>query len=155
MKSKILKVFVCIFLLFQIQTVLASDNAEVIRIVDGDTIVVEMKDNPKQKVRLIGIDTPETKHPKKPVQYFGKEATEYTKKHLLGKNVRLTYDQVKYDKYNRLLAFVWIDYELFNLKIIRDGYAFAYLKYPFRSDYMDAFRKAQNYAREHKLGLWK
>lgn len=149
---RILLVIIAVFLVFG--TCHANDFAKVTRIVDGDTIVV-LLNGQKQKVRLIGIDTPETVHPKKPVEYFGKEASEYTKKNLFGKNVQLAYDWQKYDRYNRLLAYVWVDGKLFNLQIIKDGYAHAYLKYPFRDDYMKTFHEAETYAREHKLGLWK
>ncbi|MCD4782629.1 MAG: thermonuclease family protein [Candidatus Eremiobacteraeota bacterium] len=130
-----------------------GDKVKVIRVVDGDTIVVDLNGK-KEKVRLIGINTPETVHPRKKVEYFGKEASAYTKKHLEGKVVTLTYDQNRRDKYGRLLAYVWLDNELFNEKIIREGYSYAYLKYPFRNDYMEMFRNSQRYAVLNKLGLW-
>lgn len=59
-------------------------------------------------VRLIGVDTPESVHSRKPVEYFGKEASEFTKKHFEGRTVYLTYDWDRYDKYGRTLAYVWL-----------------------------------------------
>jgi micrococcal nuclease len=122
--------------------------------VDGDTIVL----NDVQKVRLIGVDTPETKHPNKPVEYFGKEATEFTKRLCEGKKVRLEYDWQKTDKYGRTLAYVFVlenGKEIFlNAEIIKRGYGYAYLKYPFKDEYMRAFREYERQAREEGLGLW-
>lgn len=134
---------------------ISGDKVLVSRVVDGDTIVVKFADSREEKVRLIGINTPETKHPSKSVEYFGKEASEYTKKHLENKTIELTYDQVKRDRFGRLLAFVWIDGVMFNQKIILDGYAYSYLKYPFNTKYMNSFRDAQRYAFIKNCGLWK
>ena len=75
-----------------------------IRVVDGDTIILSNG----ERVRLIGVDTPETKHPNKPVQYFGKEASAFTKRMVEGKEVTLEYGQQQRDKYGRLLAYVYL-----------------------------------------------
>jgi micrococcal nuclease len=127
---------------------------KVTRVVDGDTIVLD----DGTKVRLIGIDTPETKDPRKPVQYFGEEASAYTKRMLEGRDVRLEYDQQRLDKYGRTLAYVFVPTAngeiFFNEKIIQDGYAFAYLTYPFKDEYMTRFRNAEREARENNKGLW-
>ena len=74
------------------------------RVVDGDTIILSNG----ERVRLIGVDTPETKHPNKPVQYFGKEASAFSKRMVEGKEVTLEYGQQKRDKYGRLLAYVYL-----------------------------------------------
>ena len=119
------------------------------RVVDGDTIVVEGIG----KVRLIGVDTPETKHPKKQVEYYGKEASNFTKRMVEGKKVRLEYDQQRKDKYNRTLAYVYLEDGAFlNAEIIKQGYGHAYTKYPFK--YLEEFRKYEKEARENKRGLW-
>lgn len=119
------------------------------RVVDGDTIVLDGD----EKVRLIGVDTPETKDPRKPVQYFGKEAYEFTKGLVEGKKVRLEYDQTRIDKYGRTLAYVYLEDGTFlNAEIIRKGYGFAYTKYPFK--YLDEFRQYEKEARENEKGLW-
>ncbi len=124
------------------------------RIVDGDTLVLENK----ERVRLIGVDTPETKHPRKPVEHYGKEATAFTKKMVQGKRVRLEFDQANAhighkDKYRRTLAYVFLENGTFlNAEIIKQGYGFAYTRFPFK--YLDEFRSYEREAREHNRGLW-
>lgn len=119
------------------------------RVIDGDTIGIDNG----EKVRLIGVDTPETKHPKKLVQYFGKEASEFTKRLCEGKPVRLEYDWQKKDKYNRILAYVYLEDGTFiNAEIIKQGYGHVYVKYPFK--YIEEFRQYEREAREGEFGLW-
>ncbi len=121
-----------------------------IRVIDGDTIVLEEN----EKVRLIGVDTPETVHPQKPAEYYGKEASEFTRQMVEGKQVRLEYDWQKKDKYGRTLAYVYLEDGTFlNLEIIKQGYGFAYTKYPFK--FLEEFRQTEKEARENKKGLWK
>jgi len=128
------------------------------RVIDGDTIVVNIFGK-KERVRLIGVDTPETKHPRKPVEYYGKEASDFTRRLCEGKRVRLEYDpanrQVKdRDKYGRLLAYVYLaDGTFLNAEIIKQGYGYAYTRFQFK--YLDEFRKHEKYARQKTLGLWK
>src|SRR4030067_3084667 len=122
----------------------------VTRVIDGDTIVI--KGN--QKVRLIGVDTPELHHPQKPVQHFAREAKEFTQKMIEGKQIKLEYDWQRKDKYNRVLAYIYLEDGTFlNLEIIKQGYGFAYTKYPFK--YSEKFRQAEKEAREQGRGLWK
>jgi micrococcal nuclease len=120
------------------------------RVIDGDTIVVEGTGT----VRLIGVDTPETVDPRRPVQYFGKEASDFTKQLAAGKRVRLEFDQDRTDRYGRTLAYVYLSAEnlLLNAEIIRQGYGFAYTQFPFRM--MEQFRALERDAREAGLGLW-
>ena len=119
------------------------------RVVDGDTIVLSNN----ERVRLIGVDTPETKHPKKPVEYFGREATAFTKRMVGGKVIKLRYDQQRRDKYGRLLAYVYLPNGIFlNAEIIKQGYGYAYTKFPFK--YMEEFRQYEKEAREARRGLW-
>jgi micrococcal nuclease len=120
------------------------------RAVDGDTIVLANKD----RVRLIGVDTPELHHPRKPVQYFADEAYRFTQKIAEGKTVRLEYDWQRRDRYGRLLAYVYLpDGTFLNAELIRQGYGHAYTKYPFK--YLDEFRRLEREARETGKGLWK
>lgn len=120
-----------------------------IRVVDGDTIVLDGN----EKVRLIGVDTPETKDPRKPVQYFGKEAYEFTKGLVEGNKVRLEYNQTRIDKYGRTLAYVYLEDGTFlNAEIIKQGYGFAYTRFPFK--YLEEFRQYERDARENERGLW-
>jgi len=122
----------------------------VTRVIDGDTIVVDGVGT----VRLIGVDTPETVDPRRPVQYFGKEASDFTKQLATGKHVRLDFDQDRTDRYGRTLAYVYLQPEnlLLNAEIIRQGYGFAYTQFPFRM--MEQFRALEREAREAGRGLW-
>lgn len=122
---------------------------EVERVIDGDTIEVEEIG----KIRLIGLDTPETVDPRKPVEYFGKEASQFLSRLVLHEKVRLEYEQNKLDKYKRTLAYVYmIDGTFVNAEIIKQGYGFAYTKFPFK--YLEQFRAYEKEAREDKRGLW-
>ena len=148
----ILRKYIVLLFLFIPFVVNAQDYYLCTRVVDGDTIIVSI-DGKKERVRLIGVDTPETKHPKKPVQYFGKEASAFTKRMVEGKKVRLEYDQQHRDRYNRLLAYVYLEDGTFlNAEIIKQGYGFAYTRFPFK--YLDDFRNYEKEARHDKRGLW-
>jgi len=130
--------------------------------VDGDTLKVNCPTLGVEKVRLIGVDTPETKHPSKPVQYFGKEASAFTKKMAEGKDARLELEPgnavTKHrDKYGRLLAYVYIKQENgtwfdLNAQLVVQGYGHAYTRFPFSR--MEEFRKLEREAREAGRGLW-
>ena len=124
-------------------------------VVDGDTIKVNINGT-VETLRLIGIDTPETVDPRKPVQCFGREASNKAKELLTGKNVRLEADptQGERDSYNRLLRYVFFsDGESFNKLMISQGYAHEYThNLPYK--YQAEFNEAEKYARENKLGLW-
>ena len=132
----------------------ADETAVVTRVVDGDTIVVAIGAR-EEKVRLIGVDTPETVDPRKPVEFYGKEAADFTESMAGGKVVRLQPDRdcSNRDKYGRLLRYVWFDEKtLLNVEIIAQGYGFAYVKYPFSR--MEEFRELEGEARESERGLW-
>lgn len=121
---------------------------------DGDTITVTIAGK-AEIVRLIGIDTPETKDPRKPVQCFGTAASAEAKKLLDGKAVRLEGDPTNSnrDKYRRLLRYVYLqDGTLVNHYMIKNGYAFAYTLFPFTK--LEEFRAAEREAREANRGLW-
>jgi micrococcal nuclease len=120
-----------------------------IRVIDGDTIMLDGN----ERVRLIGIDTPETVHPNKPVERFGKEASAFTTKLVRGKRVRMEYDWQRTDKYGRTLGYVYLeDGRFVNAEIIKQGFGFAYVKYPFK--YMEEFRGYEREARDAGRGLW-
>ncbi|MFA5318497.1 MAG: thermonuclease family protein [Patescibacteria group bacterium] len=127
----------------------------VVKVVDGDTIDVNIN-NEIERLRLIGINTPETVDPRKPVECFGKEASAKAKELLSGQKVYLEKDETQdeRDKYGRLLRYVFREDGLFyNLEIIKQGYAYEYT-YQVPYIYQQEFKEAQNYARENKLGLW-
>ena len=140
-----------LFLVFLVNPCFAADPLSVKRVVDGDTIQLSNG----EKVRLIGVDTPELHHPNKPVQYFAEEAYQFVKKLIEGQEVRLEYDWERKDKYGRTLAYVYrtSDGLFLNAEIIKQGYGFAYTKFPFKK--LDEFRKLEQEAREKQLGLWK
>lgn len=127
----------------------------VTQVVDGDTIKVSMNGT-VETLRLIGIDTPETKDPRKPVQCFGEEASRKATELLSGRKVRLEADasQGERDTYGRLLRYVWREDGLhFNDWMIRNGYAFEYTyNKPYK--YQATFKEAQRYASDNNLGLW-
>lgn len=128
---------------------------EVTKVTDGDTIHIDM-DGRDEVVRLIGINTPETVDPRRPVQCFGKEASTRMKELASGKIVRLEYDQSQNtrDAYDRLLAYVYLeDGQMLNRKMIAEGYAYeyTYLK-PYK--YHKEFRELQTLARTSERGLW-
>lgn len=130
---------------------------QVTKVVDGDTIDV-LIGGQKKSVRLIGINTPETVDPRRPVQCFGKEASNETKRLLEGKQVLLTKDVSEVDKYNRLLRLVYLPLEngqlLFvNDYLVREGFANNYT-YPPDIKFDSQFRQAEQEAREQKRGLW-
>jgi micrococcal nuclease len=121
---------------------------------DGDTIVVDM-DGHNETVRFIGVDTPETRDPRKAVQCFGYAAAEFTEKLIGSSPVRLESDPINTnrDRYNRLLRYVYLpDGQLVNAELIKQGYGFAYLSFPFTK--AEEFRQYETDAREANRGLW-
>lgn len=128
---------------------------EVTKVTDGDTIHVLM-DGRDEKVRLIGINTPETVDPRRPVECFGKEASARMKEIVNGKIVKLEYDdsQSTRDAYDRLLAYVYLeDGEMVNRKMVAEGYAYEYT-YMTPYKYQKEFRNLQRLAQSAKRGLW-
>ncbi len=121
----------------------------VARVVDGDTIEIEGGEH----VRYIGMNTPETVDPRRPVQCFGKEASNKNKELVEGKNVRLERDISERDKFGRLLRYIYVGETFVNLALVKEGYAYA-TSYPPDIKYQDLFRKAQRAARESRRGLW-
>jgi len=99
-----------------------SVRADVARIVDGDTIEVDL-DGGEEDVRLIGVDTPETVKPGEPVQCFGPQASAFTKDLLTGETVRLEFDRELRDAYDRLLAYVYLGEVFVNGELVEGGYA--------------------------------
>jgi len=119
------------------------------KVIDGDTIEVEGG----MKVRYIGVDTPETVHPLKGVQCFGRQATEKNKELVEGKKVRLEKDISETDKYGRLLRYIWIGNQMVNEILVKEGFAFS-SSYPPDIKYQERFRAAETDARVSNKGLW-
>lgn len=127
----------------------------VLHVVDGDTIDVDLH-GIKTRLRLIGINTPETVNPRRPIECFGREASAYAKELLSGKDVAIAQDlsQGEYDKYGRMLAYVFLrDGTFFNEQMIRGGYAYEYT-YHFPYQYQEEFRNVERAARTAQRGLW-
>lgn len=131
-----------------------GEKVAVTKVIDGDTFEI----TGGLKVRMLGIDTPETKDPRRSVGCFGKEASNKTKQLLEGKVVILQKDISEKDKYNRLLRYVYLPLEdgkwLFvNDYLVREGYANV-LTFPPDVKFAEQLRKAEKEAREGKRGLW-
>lgn len=129
---------------------------KVVRFSDGDTIAVDMNGT-NETIRMIGVDTPETNDPRKPVQCYGPAASAFTKNFITSKGslVRLEADSLSSnrDRYDRLLRYIYLpDGTLLNEKLIRDGYGFYYPHFPFEMS--EAFEAAQEKARQENKGLW-
>lgn len=158
----------CVALVFQLQETgdidlgLATSTPNTVgvyykvsKVTDGDTINVII-DGTEEKVRLIGINTPETVDPRRAVECFGKEASERMKEIASGEIVRLEYDdsQSLRDTYGRLLAYIYLeDGQMINRKMIAEGYAYEYTYLaPYR--YQSEFRQLQKLAQTAGRGLW-
>lgn len=138
-------------------------NILVTKVIDGDTIELENK----ERVRLIGIDTPEAWYSRKlerdakrtktnceAIMAMGKKATAFTKSLVGGKRVRLEFDAEKRDRYDRVLAYVYLlDGRFLNAELLREGYAQIYTFVP-NVKHVELFRKLQKEAQENKRGFW-
>lgn len=121
----------------------------VVRVVDGDTLVLDGG----ERVRLIGVDTPESVDPRRPVQHFGKEASAFTRRLIEGRRVRLERGWEKRDRHGRTLAYVYRDDGLLlNAEIIRQGYGHALTRFPHPR--LEVFRALEREARDGRRGLW-
>ena len=134
---------------------------EVVRVVDGDTLIVSDKAGKQYRVRLTGADTPEVVKPNTPPEPFGPEASEFTKQKIAeAKNtVRIAFDGDQVDKYDRSLAMVYLQMpdgkEIWlNELLIREGLARAQVQYRFSKGAKDAFQKAESEAKNAKRNLW-
>ncbi len=141
------------------------EEATVTSVVDGDTVDVEItgrsegpgagdaKVGAEYRVRLIGIDTPESVKPNSPVECFGKEASAATAALLEGVDVKLVKDVEEADQYDRLLRYVYIESEMANARLVANGYATAYT-YPPNVRHSELFVQLERAAREVNRGLW-
>lgn len=127
-------------------------RVDVLDVIDGDTIRVDL-DGSSTPVRLIGIDTPERDGPYTREECFGAEASRYTQRALGGRSVDLEFDVERTDRFDRTLAYVWIDGGLFNERILLDGYA-QLATFPPNVRYVERFADAQRRARDGGAGLW-
>ena len=125
---------------------------DVLEVVDGDTIRVDL-DGSSTPVRLIGIDTPEKDGPYTDEECFGAEASRYTERALDGRSIDLEFDVERTDRFDRTLAYVWVEDALFNERILLDGYA-QQATFPPNVRYAERFTEAQRSARAAGAGHW-
>jgi endonuclease YncB( thermonuclease family) len=128
-------------------------RAKVQRVSDGDTFVATVKGR-RERVRVIGVDTPESVDPSRPDEPYGQEASDFAKHYLDGETVRLAGDAEPRDRYGRMLAYVWLeDGTFWNALLVAEGYA-QQLTIPPNVAYADLFRRLAREARQHDRGLW-
>lgn len=128
-------------------------DADVVRVVDGDTIVVRIGER-EERVRYIGVNTPELHHPKRGEEPGGREAARVNRALVEGTRVRLEFDVRHRDRYRRLLAYVWVGEFMVNAELVRRGYA-QVMTVPPNVRYQDVFLKEERNAREAGRGRWR
>lgn len=136
-------------------TLLLYDQYFVVRVIDGDTLCVLNQHNEEEKIRLIGIDAPETKKTrKKNIGYYGEESTRFLRKLILHKRVYLEYDIQKIDMYGRTLAYVYLDNGIFlNNFLVEKGYC-AVATFPPNVKFKGQFIKSEHLAKSMRKGMW-
>ena len=130
-----------------------SVDAVVVRVVDGDTAQMELRNGGEQGVRFIGVDTPESVAPGEPVECFGKKASRFTADLIEGERVELRFGAERRDIYDRLLAYVYLGDGFVNAELVRLGYART-LEIAPNIDHADKFERLQQEAANAGRGLW-
>ena len=130
-----------------------STTFVVTQVIDGDTIDVDRGHGETETIRLLGVNTPETHHPDRPVECFGPEASAFTESRLLGRRVQLEYDVESHDIYGRRLAFVVVDGVRFNDELLALGYA-RLLVIPPNGMHAREMLAVELEARNNQVGLW-
>ena len=126
-----------------------DEQVVVERAIDGDTLLLA----DGRRVRLLGIDTPETKHPNRPPEPWGAEASAFTRDRIEGRTVGLFFDTELTDRYGRTLAWVAIDGSLLNVELVRAGLSRAVLLSPLRPDFRRQLQAAEKAAVADRLGI--
>jgi micrococcal nuclease len=128
-------------------------SASLVRVVDGDTIVVRMPGASEERLRYIGIDAPESVQPGEPVEYLGLEASTHNEDLLRSGSIRLSFDVEERDRHGRLLAYVWAGDVFVNERMVRDGFAWE-KRYPPNLRLQETLAEAERAARAAGVGLW-
>lgn len=128
----------------------SADEVSLQRVVDGDTLLLE----DGTRVRLIGVNTPESVKPDTPPEPWGAEASQFTRDFLAGGKLRLEYDGDRLDQFGRTLAYVWVGDRMLNEELLRAGLARPMLRFNYSSAMKDRFRRASDEARAAERGLW-
>ena len=138
---------------YSVEDFTGGTTYKIVRVIDGDTVKIDYNGR-ATSIRLIGVDTPEIVHPNKPVEAYGKEASNFTKNLLQRESVYLRFDTDRTDTYGRLLAYVYRtpDGLFVSLEIVRQGYGHAYTQFPFK--HMELFRYYGNRTRTAGKGLY-
>jgi micrococcal nuclease len=131
---------------------LDEDTYRVARVVDGDTLLLVNR----ARVRLVGVNCPESVKPDHPVEPFGMEASDFTNQFVFQQDgiVRLQFDRERVDQYGRFLAYVWVGDKLLNEELIRHGLGKALTGYPYSESMKRRFRRAEEAARAARRGIW-
>jgi micrococcal nuclease len=131
-----------------------SAAGRVVRVVDGDTVRVRLRDH-TETVRYIGVDTPETVKPGEPVQCFGKRASAFNRRAVAGRRVELRFGRERRDRYGRLLAYAYVQGRERSLSatLVARGYG-RVLTIPPNTAHARSFARLERRARERRLGLW-
>ena len=123
----------------------------VTRAIDGDTLLLDGG----YRIRLLGVNTPETKHPDRPAEPFGSEASQFTQSLVQQRTITLEFDRERYDSYRRVLAYVYLDDgSLLNQRLIEAGFSPAVVSFPIRSDRKRLFEETERAAQLNQLGIW-
>lgn len=128
----------------------AVGSQDVLRIIDGDTILFA----PDLRVRLIGVNAPESVKPDSPIEPWGPEASQFTREFLRGGSAQLEFDRERYDQYDRMLAYVWVGDRMLNEELLRAGLARWERNFNYSTEKKARFRAAQDEARRAGRGIW-
>ena len=129
---------------------LAAGAVQIARVVDGDTLLL----SDGARVRLYGVDAPESVKPDHPVEPWGPEASAFTQQFVSQGDVRLAFDRERQDRFGRFLAYVWVGDELLNEELLRAGLARAQLQYHYSESMKRRFRAAEQEAKRAQRGIW-
>lgn len=135
---------------FEPPEVLSEGEHRVERVVDGDTLLLAGG----ARVRLIGVDCPETVKSDSPVEPFGPEASTFTKKFVSGGTVRLQFDRERVDRYDRFLAYVFVGDKMLNEELVRNGLARIEHRFHYSQAIERQFNRAEEEARLARRGIW-
>jgi len=153
---KIKNFAIIVLLCLLVQCSSQADTGTVTTVYDGDTLQVKLTTGEKEKIRLIGVDAPETNSEDPGIRLKALLSKRFAFKFLYQKQVKIEYDWEKRDKYGRLLAYIWTeDGTFFNELIIQRGFAAAYTRFKFKPEYRERFLKTEEYAKTRGNGLWK
>lgn len=129
---------------------LPDEAATVQRVVDGDTLLL----SDHTRVRLIGVNAPESVKPDSPVEPFGPEASDFTRHFVAEGKVRLEFDKERVDQYGRTLAYVWVEDKLLNEELVRAGLARCEKQYHYSAQKKNRFIRAEKEAKDARRGIW-